>query len=799
MSSPSDPRESREQRTSVDAPGPERSPFEDLRARLASSPAGTVVFGAEERALLDSIVSSAAERDRLATLDAHRHERRRKLEGLLPKLAEALDVRQVFLGLAPLVRQIVPNDVLAFSLISPDRGGAQVQAATVDGLHEMPEYRFTTEIERLDSNWDFLVAHDLEPVGPNDLRVRKTGRAEPPEFDLIHPGETWVGFIARAGIRSSLRVPIRAEARPIGGVAFLSRQPFAYDEEDGELAFRIADHLALALAFQRLAEESRRSAVAAERERQIESALPLLDSLDDLDEIAVTLSRSLRGLVEHDALAVVVRHSAGGHVRGLVNGLHRLSSEVASDFFADQYDGLAAAGSFRIRDLELIDENRRIVRQHLADAEGSVREVVASPSSIEAMKAIGARSELRVPVLQGTELIGVVLLSSRQPDRFTEDDAAMVRRFAVRISLRLARETIERERERAHETAERNRELEERIDRLAEELERFTAHRAHGQSAAWRKVLAEATEVAPTDTTVLVTGESGTGKEVVARYLHRGSPRAKGPFVALNCAALPENLLESELFGHERGAFTGALEARAGKIEQAAGGVLFLDEIGEMSPVLQAKFLRVLQEREFQRVGGQRTLKSNVRVVAATNRDPKKAIERGEFREDLYYRLSVFEIHLPPLRERPQDILVLADAFLAEISESIGRPSAGISEDAREQLLAHTWPGNVRELRNAIERAVILARGGLVTREHLPKPVATLPGIAATVASSAAAGVPPGLPSEGVRLGEVERELLVQAMEKAKQNKSQAAKLLGLTRGQLYSLLRRHGLTDAKR
>jgi len=766
-----------------------------MRAALASSGA----LSPQELAAADSLFATFAERVRLEAAAARRQERFAKLEALLPKLAAALDVRQVFLGFAPLVREIVPHDVLAFSLISPDRGGARVQAATAEGLREMPEYRFTTEIERLDSNWDFLVAHDLEPLGPNELRVRKTRRDEPPDYDLIHPGELWVGFVARAGIRSSLRVPIRAKERPIGGIAFLSRQPFAYDEEDGAFAFRIADHLALAFAFQELADESRRAAVAAERERQIEAALPLLDSLEELDDIALTLSRSLRGLVDHDALGVVVRHSGGGHLHRLVDGIHRTSSEVAPDFFEDQSESLSARGSLRIRDLEIVDEERRIVRQHLADEAGTVREVIASPGSLPALTRMGARSELRVAVRQGSELVGVVLLASRQPDRFTEDDAATVRRFALRISLRLARETIEKERQTAREAEQRSRELEERIERLSRELERYTAHRAHGRSAAWKRILTEAAEVAATDTTVLVTGESGTGKEVVARLLHRGSPRAGGPFVALNCAALPEQLLESELFGHERGAFTGALEARAGKIEQATGGVLFLDEVGEMSPPVQAKLLRVLQEREFQRVGGQRTLKANLRIVAATNRDPKRAIERGELREDLYYRLSVFEIHLPPLRERPEDILVLAEAFLEEIGQSVGRPAAGLSEDAREQLLAHAWPGNVRELKNAIERAVILAKGGLVTREHLPRPVAERPGFAAAMATAAAARAPRDLPEEGVRMGEVERELLVQAMARANQNKSRAARLLGLSRGQLYSLLRRHGLTQARR
>ena len=241
--------------------------------------------------------------------------------------------------------------------------------------------------------------------------------------------------------------------------------------------------------------------------------------------------------------------------------------------------------------------------------------------------------------------------------------------------------------------------------------------------------------MAATETTVLVTGESGTGKEVVARFVHRASGRARGPFVALNCAALPEQLLESELFGVERGAFTGATASRPGKLEQAGGGVLFLDEVGEMTLPVQAKFLRVLQEREFQRLGGSKTIKADVRVIAATNRNPREAMTRGLLREDLYYRLSVFELPLPPLRERQGDILLLAEAFLAECGASVGRPAAGLSEDARERLVGHTWPGNVRELRNAIERAVILCEGGLVTGEHLPITVA--PSTPATHASPA--------------------------------------------------------------
>src|SRR6266700_3410914 len=240
-----------------------------------------------------------------------------------------------------------------------------------------------------------------------------------------------------------------------------------------------------------------------------------------------------------------------------------------------------------------------------------------------------------------------------------------------------------------------------------------------GPSDAWQAVLKAAAQVASTDTTVLLVGESGTGKEVVARFIHLASNRANGPFVALNCAALPETLLESELFGYERGAFTGAQQAKPGQIELAAGGVLFLDEVSEMSPSAQAKFLRVLQEREFQRLGGTRLLKANVRVIAATNRDLRKAVDRGTFREDLFYRLQVFDIRIPPLRERRGDILLLAETFLKEIGQSFGRPPAGLTREAREMLLRHDWPGNVRELRNALERAAILCEGALIAADHL--------------------------------------------------------------------------------
>ena len=310
---------------------------------------------------------------------------------------------------------------------------------------------------------------------------------------------------------------------------------------------------------------------------------------------------------------------------------------------------------------------------------------------------------------------------------------------------------------------------------------RATTHlQVAGESAEWRAVLRKATQVAPTDTTVLLSGESGTGKEVVARFIHASSDRRSGPFVALNCAALPEQLLESELFGYERGAFTSAQQAKPGQIELAGGGVLFLDEVTEMSRAAQAKFLRVLQEREFQRLGGTRLLKANIRVIAATNRDLRKSVERGDFREDLFYRLGVFDIEIPPLRDRPSDILPLSEVFAEEIGRSLGRSPAGLTRDARQALLQYEWPGNVRELRNVLERAAILCEGTLIDAGHL----ALQPGARR-------------LREDVTDLSVVERTTIAKVLRECRGNKTRSARRLGLTRTQLHLRIRKYELEEA--
>src|SRR5499427_8525041 len=307
-----------------------------------------------------------------------------------------------------------------------------------------------------------------------------------------------------------------------------------------------------------------------------------------------------------------------------------------------------------------------------------------------------------------------------------------------------------------------------------------------GRVPAFRAMLEQAARVATVETTVLLTGESGTGKELVARAIHNASRRT-GPFVAVNCAALPETLVESELFGHERGAFTGADRLKRGRFELAERGTLLLDEIAELAPAVQAKLLRALEEREYERVGGTTTLRADVRLIAATNHDPDEAVREGRIRADLYYRLAVFRLHLAPLRERNEDVLLLADHFLRTFAARMGRPVAALTSEARDVLLAHDWPGNVRELQNAIERALVLSEGAHIAPAHLGLAVSPLRTAMARDAAD-------GPLRATATLAEIEKRTIVDALRKAKGIKSRAAAALGLSRGALYTRLRRFGL-----
>jgi transcriptional regulator with GAF, ATPase, and Fis domain len=728
-------------------------------ALLAKRIASHVALVVSHQRLADESQRRAALQERQANLEM--------LDGLLKTLTGVLDIREVFDRVSDIAQRVLPHDAVAIGEVIAGGESIRMYASQGLGLGPRPFETPIRDRSLLTEPWDFRLFDDIGE----------------------HPHYSNSNSATVAGMRSVLFVPIRLdEGRLYGALTFYARARGRFTRDDVLIAKRIADHIVLALQHERLAEEMRQSEELRSRTANLGLLDALLAAVTDTGELRTVIDRVseiAQKVLPHDAMVVPVLLGDKANVR---------------------FHVVRAPGTTFPEVME--------TAPHLRNSEWEYdisEDLQADPAQRELTLAkLGYRAVLRMPIRVEGQLTAGVGFFSFTPGAYKQADVAIGRRVADRIAISLMRELGVQASKRADEAAARAQRLESRVQALTDELNsRSGFHRVIGKSASWRQVLTQASQVAATETTVLLLGESGTGKEVVARFLHRASTRKNGPFVALNCAALPEQLLESELFGYERGAFTGAMVSRAGKIEQAAGGVLFLDEVGEMSPPVQAKFLRVLQEREFQRLGGAKTLKADARVIAATNRDPKAAMERGQFREDLYYRLSVFEISLPPLRERRDDILLLVESFLSDLAKSVGRPAAGLSEDAKDRLLGYSWPGNVRELRNAIERAVILCEGGLISSEHLPIAIGqarTVP-VAATAITTAAAAASPGSGDAtgastspgGLKLDDLERDLLNKAMAQARNNKSQAAKLLGVPRGQFYSLLKKHGLTDAKR
>jgi Nif-specific regulatory protein len=375
----------------------------------------------------------------------------------------------------------------------------------------------------------------------------------------------------------------------------------------------------------------------------------------------------------------------------------------------------------------------------------------------------GDLSFICVPITLGREVVGAL-----SADRLASEEVSLQEN--ARILSIVASLIAQAVRLRRSAQEERERLMEENL-RLQEELkDRFRPSNIIGNSKAMQEVYQLISQVSGSDTTVLLRGESGTGKELVAHAIHYASRRAAKPFIKVNCAALPESVIESELFGHEKGAFTGAVASRKGRFELAHGGTLFLDEIGDLSPAVQIKLLRVLQEKEFERVGGVSTIKTDVRLIAATNRVLEKLIERELFRQDLYYRLNVFPIHIPPLRERRADILLLADFFAEKYSRPSHKDVRRISTPAIDMLMAYHWPGNVRELENCIERAVLLSDDGVIHGHHLPPTLQT--------AEASGTALQAGLRAA---LERVEREMILEALKSSRGNMSSAAKTLGIT------------------
>jgi transcriptional regulator with GAF, ATPase, and Fis domain len=720
-------------------------------------------------------------------VDSAHEELLRRLEAfhdLLPTLSGALDVRDVFTQLSTIAARVIPHDEANLALFVPGEPGEH---------GERSEERVRLLASTSPNADPALITRGCHCF-LDDPEIPRVCGDLPPNA---------------SGLRSGVRAPVRLGRELVGVIALLSRTPRFYSSSDLPLVERIADYVAISVSHQRLADEARHAAVDRERAAALETSEELLravSSVLDIRQVFPRISEIANKVLPHDRLTMSFHDREGNMVIEAASNEDvpafrlKIDKSGRTDRSAKSAEQLADGGFIIINDFVKQKEH----------------EVTDPPDLMERVVAAGYRSILVVHLFAREQGLGLQFWS-KQTNAFTERDVPIARRIADHVALAVSHEQLAEAARQAAEARARADRLEARVKSLSEELDSKAGYgRVVGQSVPWGAALKQATQVAATDTTVLLTGESGTGKEVVARFVHRASARRTGPFVALNCAALPEQLLESELFGYERGAFTGAQQPKPGQIEMAAGGTLFLDEVAEMSPSAQAKFLRVLQEREFQRLGGTRVLKANVRVIAATNRDLRKAMERGDFREDLYYRLRVFDIRLPALRDRPEDILPLSEAFLEEIGKSFGRPPAGMTRDAQEVLLRHRWPGNVRELRNALERAAILCEGGLIAADHFSFPLDEPQLSTSSAASdSPSNGTSHGAPHDAQNghnghangaahngaahngttdLNIVEREMIAQVMRESGGNKSKAATKLGLTRSQLYVRLRRYSL-----
>jgi transcriptional regulator with GAF, ATPase, and Fis domain len=581
-----------------------------------------------------------------------------------------------------------------------------------------------------------------------------------PRFDRKGPFEQ---EIHDAGLRSAVLVPLRSGDCVIGQLVATSRQVGLFGETHLAMSEKVAELLGPVVenVDLRRRECRRRDRIAA-----LKAVTRALGSSLNIQDVFDRLADAVRPVVDFDVVGVCLISESGREVEVL--------AEVNTE------DRVGAPWRMAIDDFSFAARIRAGEPMVIHDA--CVELDPARPGD-RLMLDDGGRAAVSAPLWFGDTAGGAVYFGKRQPYWYDASDVEIAQAIAAQVVLALQHQRLAEEQRRLASVEGRARRLQDRVRDLRSELgQRYGFDQIIGRSPALREALLAADKVARTETTVLITGESGTGKELVARAIHHASFRAESPFVALNCAALPEALLESELFGHERGAFTGADRQKPGRFELAAGGTLFLDEVGELSPAVQVKLLRVLQERQYERVGGTQTLSADVRLVAATNRDLEAAVETGQFRADLYYRFNVFRVHLPALRERRDDVLLLADHFVRTLGERMGRGDPGLSRDARDALLAHPWPGNIRELQNAVERALIVSDGGLLTAAQLG------------LVTRRTRPTPPAgeRPATARALAEWEQQMVRDALASAGGNKSRAAEMLGLTRSQLYTRLKRH-------
>ncbi len=501
---------------------------------------------------------------------------------------------------------------------------------------------------------------------------------------------------------------------------------------------------------------------------QVKSEVSELALLFDIGQI-LDQSMDLRDVVG-PVLKAIARHT--GMLRGTLTLLERKTGELVIEAAHGLSEGQRQRGRYMLGE----GVTGRVVQSGRAMVVPKISEEPLFLNRTRAREDLGLDdvSFVCVPIKVGNETIGALSVDRLMTETL-DDDVRLLSIIASMISRAVKlRQDAQQDKQR----------LVEENTRLQEELrEKFRPANIIGRSNAMQAVFDMIAQVASSDATVLIRGESGVGKELVAHAIHYNSHRSKRPFVKVNCAALPESVIESELFGHEKGAFTGATSLRKGRFEMAHGGTIFLDEVGDLSPHTQIRLLRVLQEREFERVGGNETVKIDVRVVTATNRDLEEMVARKEFRQDLYYRLNVFPIHMPPLRERRTDILELANYFVEKYGKLNNKNVRRISTPAIDMLTSYHWPGNVRELENCIERAILLTTDDVVHGHHLPPTLQT-----AEATNTVMKG---GLDDT---LDRVEKEMIIEALKNARGNKSKASAALGVTERIMGLRVEKHGI-----
>lgn len=642
------------------------------------------------------------------------------------------DLGQLFRALAERLRRFIPFDLITLSLHDPAKNVMRVYL--LDG-YDLTPFVDETAVEDAPSGWVWqhqqsLVMPDLE----SETRFPKT-----------------TPLVRERGIRSRCMVPLTTAQRRLGALSFGSAQPKAYGEHDVRLLQRVGELAALAVE-----NAVTRTALEQEKER-LQTLLAVNTSLvsnRDLRQVFPAISGFIRNVVKQEFASIALYDEATQCLR-----LHVL------DFPANNRH-LAAGAVLPLKETAagftfLEREARVFNREQLAR--------FPHPATV-LMLADGINSACCIPLITPKGPIGVLGLASRSENAFLQQDLSLLKQVAMQVAVAL-------------DNARAYREIAQLKDRLTEEKRYLQGEirsalnfeEIIGDSPALMRVLEKVKTVAASDSTVLILGETGTGKELIARALHRTGPRKEASFIKLNCAAIPTGLLESELFGHEKGAFTGAISQKIGRLELADKGTLFLDEVGDIPLELQPKLLRVLQDQEFERLGSTRTIRVNIRLVTATNRDLETAVARHEFRNDLYYRLNVFPIRMPALRDRREDIAQLVRYFVQKFSRRMNKQIESIPSETIQALESWNWPGNVRELENFIERSLILSEGST-----LRVPLAELSGS-------------PSSFSRGTLIS-AEREHIVRALRESGgivAGMSGAASRLGMKRTTLQSMMKR--------